>query len=812
MSLDTTDVPVNGLVNGDLYSFRVYAHNDLGNGPTSNEPSATPATNPDPPTISQEDVTPGDTQIQLVWVAPVNTGGIPILSYTLEWSLDNLMTNILDSKLITNPPDVTYTVTGLSNGITYYFRVISTNDVGDSLTTSDIVSGVPATNPDTPVLNAPTIDDSTVNLTWTAPFNGGSILTGYTLSITDVTDGIDLDDVQLLGTAEDYSASTFENGHEYSFTLVALNIQGPSDPSEPVTATPFGKPDTMAAPIVDDIGDHFVDLSWVQPGLNGSGDITKYTITVTPANAAAYDVVIEDEDVNGDLVLFTTIDLLDNGVLHTFTITATNENNQESDDSLGSTATPFGASNTMAAPIVDDVGNNFVDLSWVQPLLNGSGDITKYTITVTPANAAPYDVVIEDEDVNGDLVLFTTIDLLDNGVLHTFTITATNGFGEESDDSDPVTATPFGKPDTMAAPIVDDVGNNFVDLSWTAPINDSGTIVSYTITVTPANAAAYDVPITGQNGNPPALSTSIDLLDNGVLHTFTITATNSFGEESDDSDPVTATPFGKPDTMAAPIVDDVGNNFVDLSWVAPSNDSGTIVSYTITVTPANAAAYDVPITGQNGNPPALSTSITLLENGVLHTFTITATNSFGEESDDSDPVTATPFGKPNTMAAPTVGDVGNNFVDLSWVAPSNDSGTIVSYTITVTPANAAAYDVPITGQNGNPPALSTSITLLENGVLHTFTITATNSFGAESDDSLGSTATPFGKPNTMAAPTVGDVGNNFVDLSWVAPSNDSGTIVSYTITVTPANAAAYDVPITGQNGNPPATIHIYYTS
>ena len=458
---------IDGLTNGVEYTFTVTATNGFNLTSDDSLPtSAIPITKFSQPT-DLDAIAVSGTQINLTWTAPPpNPEFGDLIGYEIErHSGDD---NFVVIVITTGNPDATepsYNDLNLFNGITYTYRVSAINAIitGDaSLPASAITFDVP----DAPVLTV-TTDDNIASISWTVPFDHGSALEPYTLTITDTTTN-DPPVVSNPAAIDESTTATLINGHSYTIIIYANNAIGRSLDSEPVFVSPFGKPDTMAAPIVDDVGDHFVDLSWVQPGLNGSGDITKYTITVTPANAAAYDVVIED--VNGDLVLFTTIDLLDNGVLHTFTITATNENNQESDDSLGSTATPFGASNTMAAPIVDDVGNNFVDLSWVQPLLNGSGDITKYTITVTPANAAPYDVVIEDEDVNGDLVLFTTIDLLDNGVLHTFTITATNGFGEESDDSDPVTATPFGKPDTMAAPIVDDVGNNFVDLSWVQPI------------------------------------------------------------------------------------------------------------------------------------------------------------------------------------------------------------------------------------------------------------------------------------------------------------------------------------------------------
>ena len=192
--LTPIDVPVTGLENGVLHKFRVYAQNALGDATPSNEVEATPARAPDAPVITE--LNPSDGQIEVIWSAPVNNGGEPVDEYRLEWSSNDFANILCTETLSGNPPATTYTVTGLTNGDTYYFRVIAINEVGES-DPSDVESAIPVTVPAKPVLNEPVVADSSLTVSWSAPYDGGSPLTGYTLSITDVTGGNTFPDVSL---------------------------------------------------------------------------------------------------------------------------------------------------------------------------------------------------------------------------------------------------------------------------------------------------------------------------------------------------------------------------------------------------------------------------------------------------------------------------------------------------------------------------------------------------------------------------------------------------------------------------------------
>ena len=113
---------VTGLTNDQSYTFRVRAVNSAGAGEASVSRSARPApTRPDAPSMLEAEA--GNGRVTLTWTAPVSDGGRPITHY--EFEQDGVWET-------TESKDTRYTVTGLTNGQTYAFRVQAANGVGAS--------------------------------------------------------------------------------------------------------------------------------------------------------------------------------------------------------------------------------------------------------------------------------------------------------------------------------------------------------------------------------------------------------------------------------------------------------------------------------------------------------------------------------------------------------------------------------------------------------------------------------------------------------------------------------------------------------
>ena len=166
--------------------------------------------------------TVGDGSVILNWQPPLKSAA-PILYYKIE-------TSPLTTTVLSVTPPVTFD--GLTNGTPYTFSVYAKNVAGFSL------AGVsapltPATVPSPPRNVVATPGDGNVILSWDAPLtNGGSTILNYTISGNPG------------GGVISYSSPSYvnglTNGTAYTFTVVANNAIGSSDPSaasSPVTPT-----------------------------------------------------------------------------------------------------------------------------------------------------------------------------------------------------------------------------------------------------------------------------------------------------------------------------------------------------------------------------------------------------------------------------------------------------------------------------------------------------------------------------------------------------------------------------------------------
>ncbi len=90
-----------------------------------------------------------NTQSVVSWTAPSSTGGSAITAYVVSYSGDGGQTWQNATISVTSSP---FTVTGLTNGTTYQFRVAATNAVGTGSFSSPAATGTPATTQTTRVI------------------------------------------------------------------------------------------------------------------------------------------------------------------------------------------------------------------------------------------------------------------------------------------------------------------------------------------------------------------------------------------------------------------------------------------------------------------------------------------------------------------------------------------------------------------------------------------------------------------------------------------------------------------------------------
>ncbi len=121
----STSATVTGLTNYTPYYFKVAAINSVGTGSYSNESTVLPMPTGAPTVVAG---TAGNTTVALTWVAPASTGGSDITDYVVQYSTSSSDSyTTFDDGTSTS---TSATVTGLTNGIAYYFKVFATHSAG----------------------------------------------------------------------------------------------------------------------------------------------------------------------------------------------------------------------------------------------------------------------------------------------------------------------------------------------------------------------------------------------------------------------------------------------------------------------------------------------------------------------------------------------------------------------------------------------------------------------------------------------------------------------------------------------------------
>ncbi|MDI1288467.1 MAG: fibronectin type III domain-containing protein [bacterium] len=165
-------------------------------------------------------------------------------------------------------------ITGLTNGTTYFVDVTATNLDGTGSPTARI-SVTPATNPGPPSITGVGVGNAFVEVAFNAPAsNGGSAILDYTVNAWSAPGGGTVL-ATVTVTSSPARLTGLTNGTQYFVDVGARNAKGtgPRSGRQPVTpATVPGSPTSVVATT----GDHSVTISWSAPASNGGRPITGY--------------------------------------------------------------------------------------------------------------------------------------------------------------------------------------------------------------------------------------------------------------------------------------------------------------------------------------------------------------------------------------------------------------------------------------------------------------------------------------------------------------------------------------------------------
>jgi uncharacterized repeat protein (TIGR02543 family) len=747
-----------GLTNGTTYLVKLRAVNAIGTSIASSATSGTPAAPPSSPL--QVSVLGNPTAAAVAWLAPSSNGGSAVTGYTASAHSASSGGSLSSSCTTAN---LTCTITGLTNGTTYYVSVVATNAAGSSSATSPRISVIPAALPGAPTISGITAGNAYLSVAFSAgTADSNAPITGYQYSSDNGTTWANAS-----GTTSPLLVSSLTNGTTYTVKIRAVSAIGNGAASTGVAGTPYTVPSNVdPGSISYTAGNGNVIVSWTAPAANGSA--------ITDTNVTAFSALVGGSS---------------SGICSTTNATTT--------------CTISGLSNGTTY---------YVSIETI----NGAGYSQRSTprVAVMPGNSSSTTLAISSSSivVNSYETLTATVTTGATGTVN-FTNDGTSITGCSSVTISSNTATCVTN--ALAAGTRSIRANYSGNSSYASSVSSSASITvldKYTIT--------YD----NRGGTQPTASAefivggSALVLPTPTRNSYVFTGwydASTNGTKLGDADgPYTPTStrtvyarwvqtslYGmgastKIGTVTT--VDGVGNGFsastsstsVQVDYVADALPAGTVIDvYLITDTTraqtfiTNSTSFvvnlllawkatddTVPDTA-SGKPITMTITDSAIKRGAkLYALLGSTLTDLGAATSDGqatvqitqDPEIVVVRTVPDTATA-VIGTAGDGNAVVSWTAPASSGGSdITGYTVTSSG-----------GQTCATTSLTCTVTGLTNGTAYTFTVRATNAIGNSPVSTASSAVTPVAAstpaPSSSGSTGSGSSGGGSVASQPIAP-------------------------------------------
>jgi predicted RNA-binding protein with TRAM domain len=215
--------------------------------------------------------TKGNGQVSLSWSAPTYDGGSSITDYTIEYSSNSGSSWSTFSRSASTSTSAT--VTGLTNGTSYIFRVSPVNSQGTGVVSSNSSSLTPSTTAGAPTISSISESNQQLSVAFTAPTStGGAAISNYQYSTNN---GSSWTTRSPTSTSSPITITGLTNGTTYTVLIRAINANGNGTSSNDVSATPAT---TAGAATITTItaGTQSLSVEFTAPTSNGGTTITNY--------------------------------------------------------------------------------------------------------------------------------------------------------------------------------------------------------------------------------------------------------------------------------------------------------------------------------------------------------------------------------------------------------------------------------------------------------------------------------------------------------------------------------------------------------
>uniref|UniRef100_A0A1I7S352 non-specific serine/threonine protein kinase n=1 Tax=Bursaphelenchus xylophilus TaxID=6326 RepID=A0A1I7S352_BURXY len=664
----TTELKVKGLKDKGNYKFRVKAVNKEGESDPLQSDKHVQIKDPwDPPgKPGRPHVTDVDSnQVSLEWDPPQKDGGAPVDEYIIE--VRDPLTKDWNKIATSKTPNAT--ITGLTEGKDYQFRVKAVNKAGPGQP-SEPCEKVRTEPKYVPAwLNHDDIKSIVVKAGQTARWNvkiGGrpppEVKWFKNDQQLELTATLQIDTKKNEHTILCIPSTV--RGDRGKYKLEVKNSHGQDTESADLNV--LDRPSKPRGPLeVSNVVEDGCDLSWKPPEDDGGEPIEFYEVEKLDTETGKWVPCAKVKDTNAQ------IKGLKKGQQYQFRVKAVNKEGA-SDPLVTENATtaknPYDEPSKCGAPDIVDWDTDHMDLEWDPPANDGGAPIENYIIEKKGKHDRDWKECAKvGPETKG------TVHGLKEGEEYQFRVRAVNkaGPGEPSDPSRKQVAKARNlspKIDRSAMKEVTiKVGQNF---EFNVPVQGEPP-PTYVWTFNDKELKTEDkIRIVNED-----YKTSFTLRNATREHDgkYVLTATNQNGV---DTNGVIVHVLGKPTPPGGPLeVTDVFEDNVTLGWKPPEDDGGVpIDSYEVEKMDLATGRW-VPCGRVDGNQTSIK--VGSLQAGHQYQFRVRAVNKEGE----SDPLTTkdptlakNPYDAPGKMDKPDVVDWDKDHVDLEWKPPASDGG------------------------------------------------------------------------------------------------------------------------------------------
>ncbi len=742
-----------GLSSSTVYSYNITAYDAAGNvSGQSSVVSATTMTVPDitPPIISNSSPTGvldiGTTQTIMSVTTNENA--------TCRWStVAGVDYGSMANGFSTTGSVIHSTnIFGLADGQSYT-RYIRCQDTAGNANTSDYIISFSVasdtTAPSVPTnLSATAISISQINLSWDASTDNIGV-TGYNI----YRDGSLIDSTPV--TASNYVNVGLSDSTTYTYTVSAFDVAGNESAQSisvsATTLTPPPIPDTLAPSVPTNLSATPISTSQINLSWAASTD----NVGVTGYN------IYRDGNLLDSTIATSYGDTeLHDATTYTYTVSAFDAAGNESAQSSSASATTADAT---APSVPVNLSATAVSISQI----NLSWDASTDNIGVTGYN------IYRDGSLLLSVISANYSDSgLSDSTTYTYTVSAFDAAGNESAQSISVSATTLTPPPVDTAPPLRFNGLPSGTLS-------SGTTQTTISLSTDENAICKYSSVSeidymsmqntfGTTGLTEH-SKEIYNLNNGTVYNFYVRCADSSGNANNDdlvisfsvAEAVDITPPTIPANLG---LTSISSTQVDFAWDASTDNVGV-------------AGYKIFRDGvQVASTSETNYSGVGVISGTTYSYTVSAYDTSGNESLISSPLVVTTLSTdttPPTIFNLLVSGVTTSGAVISWDT-DEQSTSKVEYGLTV----GYSFSTPFsTFQTTHTFALQN---LSPNATYH-YRVRSQDAAGNESvsiDNTFQTGAAPdVTPPNQITDLTITQVTYSSADLSWTAPSDETGTQV-----------------------------------